>query len=39
MNKKYYINMKKYHQLPRPRPRYLTGDGETLPIITVEVEK
>ena len=24
--------------LPRPRPRFLKGDGEKLPLITVEVE-
>jgi len=42
IDEKYYINvarkMKDKQELPRPRPRMLTGDGEFLPIITLEAE-
>lgn len=36
----YYINVAKLMkaELPKPRKRLLTGDGEFLPLITVEVE-
>lgn len=37
----YYVNVAKLMkkmELPKPRKRFLTGDGEFLPIISVEVE-
>ena len=37
----YYINVAKLmkkEELQRPRRRFLTGDGEFLPVVTVEVE-
>lgn len=37
----YYINVAKLmmkEELPKPRKRLLTGDGEFLPIITMEAE-
>lgn len=46
IDRKYYVNVKELHEnydgryeLPRPRRKLLTGDGEYLPIVTVECEK
>lgn len=39
IDKKYYVNVKEIMELPRPRPRLLTGDGEMLPVITVETDE
>ena len=41
VDEKYYINMAEIMEkntLPKPRKRLLSGDGEYLPIIEVEVE-
>lgn len=39
IDKKYYINVKEImekHNLSRPRPRMLSGDGEFLPLMVVD---
>ena len=38
-DEKYYVNVKEIMELPRPRKRLLTGDGEFLPLVTVVTEK
>ena len=39
IDKKYYVNVKEIMELPRPRKRLLTGDGEFLPLITVVTDE
>ena len=38
MDKNYYVNVKELmdRQLPRPRKRLMTGDGEFLPLVVVD---
>jgi hypothetical protein len=38
MDKKYYVKVADLMNLPRPRKRYTDSTGDTLPLISIEVE-